>query len=100
MYTPTRCLSSSGLLLFVLSALSGLQACSSSPHARMTPDPLFGQAVRAALQAQELPPSRLVQPVGVPYAELEQGFESQQKAKPVTTSTRPSVQSPSGLFGQ
>lgn len=100
MYTPSRCLSSSGLLVFVLSALCGLQACSSSPHASMTPDPLFGQSVRAALRAQELPPSRVVQPVGVPYVELEQGFESQQKAKPATTNTRSSTQSPSGLFGQ
>jgi len=100
MHIPARCLSSSGLLLLVLSALGGLQACSSSPHALMTPDPLFGQSVRTALRAQELPPSRVAQPTGVPYAELEQGLESQQKAKPVTTNTRSSSQGPAGLFGQ
>lgn len=99
MHTPFRRRPGFGVLAILLSSLFGLQACT-TPHERMAPDPQFGQTVRAALQAQELPPKRLTQPTGVPYSELEQGLESQQKAKPVTTNVRSSGQSPAGLFGQ
>ncbi len=99
MHTPYSCTPGFGCVLILLGALGCLQACSSSQN-RMAEAPQFGETVRAALRAQELPVTSAAKPVGVPYSELEQGLESQQKAKPVTTNVRPSGQSPSGLFGQ
>jgi hypothetical protein len=99
MHTSSRSALSFGCVFLLLGALASLQGCA-SPYDRLATDPQFGQTVRAALRAQELPVTSVAKPVGVPYSELELGLESQQKAKPVTTTARPSGQSPSGLFGQ
>ncbi len=78
-----------------------LQACGSSPHATMAPDPQFGRTHRAALKAQELPPVAVDKaPDAVPFLELEAGLQSQQTAKPPATIAPRNGRSPSGLVGQ
>ncbi len=82
-----------------LCALVWLSACA-SPYSERASDPPFGETVRRALQAQELPPSPPTQPAGVAFTELEPALERQQKAKPPETSQNRGGQSGSWLMGQ
>ena len=83
-------------LLCVLALL--LSACA-SPYSERPNDPSFGQAVRNALQAQELPPSQGKPSAGVPYTEIDAALDRQQKAKPVESTQNRSSQSGYGLMG-
>lgn len=61
-------------LLAALAAAGGLQACAA--NAMLAGDePSFGQSVRAALRAQEVPAPRGEAADGVSYSEFEHGLE-------------------------
>ena len=49
--------------------LCGLQACSASPYGKLPEEPPYGQAYRATLKAQELPPRVVEQADGLPFLE-------------------------------
>lgn len=69
-WRPLRLLS----LLAALAAVIGLQACAA--NAMLANDePSFGQSVRAALRAQEVPAPRSEGAEGVSYSEFEHGLE-------------------------
>ena len=82
----------------LLCGLSLLSACA-SPYLERPSDPAFGQSVRGALKAQELPPSQAKRPAGVPYTEIEAALDRQQKAKPIEQTQNRSSQSGLGLMG-
>ena len=79
MHTRSNRLSLS-VKLSLVGFVTALQACT-SPLRDAASDPEFGQSVRAALRAQELPARPRVSS-GVPFVELEQALDSQQKARP------------------
>lgn len=87
------------LLWMACLGLCGLQACSASPYGKLPEQPPYGQAYRATLKAQELPPRVVEQADGLPFLELEQGLQSQQTAKPAATIAPRNGRSPSGLIG-
>lgn len=76
MPTPTRGSRTLRLLtaLAALAALGGLQACAANAMLA-SDDPGFGQSVRTALRAQEVPAPRSEGEPGVSYSEFEQGLE-------------------------
>jgi len=83
----------------VACALTLLTACT-SPYENVATDPQFGQSVRPALQAQQLPITRSSQPKGTPYSELEPALDRYQKAKPQEATQYRSTLGGSSLFGQ
>lgn len=83
---------------FVLCVLCLLSACA-SPYSERPDDPPFGQSVRRALQAQQLPPALAAQPAGVPFTELEPALDRQQKAKPLEPTQNRSGQGGQGGYG-
>jgi hypothetical protein len=83
----------------VVCALGMLSACS-APYEQVATDPQFGQSVRPALQAQQLPITRPSQPTGTPYSELEPALDRYQKAKPQEATQYRSTLGGSSLFGQ
>lgn len=70
-------------MLASLAVVAGVQACASPPTPALSIDePEFGQSVRAALRAQELPPVKApATPEGLSYSELEHGL-NRYKAPP------------------
>ncbi len=82
----------------LLGVLCLLSACA-SPYSERPTDPPFGQSVRRALQAQQLPSAPTAPPAGVPYTELEPALDRQQKAKPVESTQNRSSQSGQGGYG-
>ena len=76
-----------------------LSACTSSPYSERPSDPAFGQSVRDALKAQQLPSSQAKPSAGVPYSEIEAALDRQQKAKPIEQTQNRSSQSGLGLMG-
>lgn len=67
-------------------AVLGLPGCAAL-STNADNDPQFGQSVRAALRAQELPTLRPAPPAFANYMEMQQSLESHHKAKPVTSNT-------------
>lgn len=70
----------------VVWAVLGVSACT-APATNADNDPDFGQSVRAALRAQELPTLSPAPPAFANYMEMQQSLESHHKAKPVTSNT-------------
>jgi hypothetical protein len=90
---------SARLWLWPLLCCLGLLSACTSPYSERPSDPAFGQSVRSALKAQELPPSQAKTPAGVPYSEIEPALDRQQKAKPIEQTQNRSSQSGLGLMG-
>jgi hypothetical protein len=72
------------------------------PQRDVGSDPQFGQSVKAALLAQELSITTLPRPDHATFMELQQSWESHQKAKPMTSTTgnRSSLNNTARPFGQ
>lgn len=84
---------------WALLCLPGLLSACASPYSERPTDPAFGQTVRSALQAQQLPPSQTKPSAGVPYTEIDAALDRQQKAKPIEPTQNRSSQTGSGLMG-
>ena len=74
--------------------LAGVLGCSTPAERLAQEDPQFGQSVRTALRNQSLPVREAASASGVPYIELENGLDSQQKARPSATNANRSTQNP------
>jgi hypothetical protein len=99
MNVPSR-INRLGTMLVIWIAVLWITGCAAT-GTDVASAPQFGQSVRAALLAQELPVSSPPKPTHATYMELQQSLESHQKAKPVTNNTnRSSLNNTTRPFGQ
>lgn len=88
------------LTLHTMMALFSIAGCT-LPKTELASGPPFGQSVRTALQAQELPVNTPPKSVHATYIELQQSLESLHKAKPMPPNTnRNNMSNSARNFGQ